>query len=50
MNMKKSSLTLGSLVLAAGLGYEWPSRVGAILAVLGLLLALLSQRLERPVR
>ena len=41
---------LGSLVLAAGLGYEWPSRVEAILAVLGLLLALLSQRLERPVR
>lgn len=38
---------LGSLVLAAGLGYAWPSRVGAILAVLGLALALISRRLER---
>ncbi|MEO3938803.1 MFS transporter [Dermatophilaceae bacterium Soc4.6] len=27
---------LGSIVLAAGLGYEWPSRIGAGLAVLGL--------------
>ncbi|GAA1905894.1 MFS transporter [Lapillicoccus jejuensis] len=27
---------LGSLVLAAGYGYEWPSRIGAVLAVLGL--------------
>ncbi|WP_295696641.1 MFS transporter [Lapillicoccus sp.] len=27
---------LGSIVLAAGYGYEWPSRVGAVLAVLGL--------------
>ncbi|MEP6800188.1 MAG: MFS transporter, partial [Lapillicoccus sp.] len=27
---------LGSIVLAAGYGYEWPSRIGALLAVLGL--------------
>ncbi len=27
---------LGSIVLAAGYGYEWPSRVGAVLALLGL--------------
>ncbi len=27
---------LGSIVLAAGFGYEWPSRIGAGLAVLGL--------------
>ena len=26
---------LGSIVLSAGLGYEWPSRLGAVLAVLG---------------
>jgi DHA1 family inner membrane transport protein len=38
---------LGSLVLAAGLGYEWPSRVGAGLAVLGLGIALWSAALER---
>lgn len=30
---------LGSIVLAAGYGYEWPSRVGAGLAVLGLAIA-----------
>ncbi|AKU18891.1 MFS transporter [Luteipulveratus mongoliensis] len=30
---------LGSVVLAAGYGYEWPSRLGAGLAVLGLLVA-----------
>ena len=43
---------LGSLVLAAGLGYEWPSRVGAILAVLGVGIALLSAAVERarPIR
>jgi DHA1 family inner membrane transport protein len=43
---------LGSLVLAAGWGYEWPSRVGAILAVLGVGIALLSVAVERrhPVR
>jgi len=33
---------LGSVVLAAGYGYEWPSRVGAALAAAGLLLALAS--------
>ena len=38
---------LGSLVLAAGWGYEWPSRVGAILAVLGVGIALLSVAVER---
>lgn len=27
---------LGSLVLSAGFGYEWPSRVGAVLALAGL--------------
>ena len=38
---------LGSVVLSAGLGYEWPSRVGAVLAVLGVLIALVSVLLER---
>jgi DHA1 family inner membrane transport protein len=38
---------LGSLVLAAGYGYEWPSRLGAGLAVLGLLLALASGLMDR---
>jgi DHA1 family inner membrane transport protein len=38
---------LGSVVLAAGLGYEWPSRVGGILAVLGLGVAAWSAGLER---
>jgi DHA1 family inner membrane transport protein len=33
---------LGSIVLSAGLGYEWPSRIGAILAVLGVGIALAS--------
>ncbi len=33
---------LGSIVLSAGLGYEWPSRLGAILAVLGVFIALAS--------
>jgi DHA1 family inner membrane transport protein len=41
---------LGSVVLAAGLGYEWPSRVGAILAVLGVGIALWSSLLERSAR
>ena len=41
---------LGSVVLSAGLGYEWPSRVGAVLAVLGVLIALVSVLLERPRR
>jgi len=38
---------LGSLVLAAGYGYEWPSRVGAALAVAGLVLALVSGLMDR---
>jgi DHA1 family inner membrane transport protein len=38
---------LGSLVLGAGLGCEWPSRVGAVLAVLGVGIAVLSAVLGR---
>jgi DHA1 family inner membrane transport protein len=38
---------LGSVVLAAGYGYEWPSRVGAVLAVAGLVLALVSGQMDR---
>jgi DHA1 family inner membrane transport protein len=38
---------LGSVVLAAGYGYEWPSRVGAALAVAGLILALISGQMDR---
>lgn len=38
---------LGRLLLAAGLGYEWPSRVGAMLAVAGVGIALLSVVLGR---
>ena len=38
---------LGSLVLSAGLGYAWPSRVGAGLAVLGVLIVLVSIALQR---
>ncbi|HST47882.1 MFS transporter [Jatrophihabitans sp.] len=38
---------IGGLVLDHGLGYEWPSRVGALLALAGLGVALLSGRLER---
>jgi len=38
---------LGSLVLSAGYGYEWPSRVGAVLAVAGLVLALVSGLMDR---
>ena len=30
---------LGGAVLASGLGYEWPSRVGAVLALLGTVIA-----------
>lgn len=33
---------LGSVVLAAGYGYEWPSRVGVLLAVAGIAVALVS--------
>ncbi|MGW6281042.1 MFS transporter [Kribbella sp. NPDC055071] len=38
---------LGGAVLAAGYGYEWPSRVGAALAVGGLILALISGLMDR---
>jgi DHA1 family inner membrane transport protein len=38
---------LGSLVLSAGYGYEWPSRVGAALAVAGLGLAITSGLMDR---
>ncbi|MDX2969803.1 MFS transporter [Kribbella solani] len=38
---------LGSVVLAAGYGYQWPSRLGAALAVAGLILALISGLMER---
>ena len=38
---------LGSIVLSAGLGYEWPSRVGGILAVAGIGIALWSALLQR---
>jgi DHA1 family inner membrane transport protein len=37
---------LGGVVLDAGLGYEWPSRIGSFLAVAALLLALISGRLD----
>jgi DHA1 family inner membrane transport protein len=38
---------LGSVVLSAGYGYEWPSRFGAGLAVAGLVLALVSGQMDR---
>ncbi|WP_277626733.1 MFS transporter [Arsenicicoccus piscis] len=38
---------LGSLVLAAGLGYEWPSRIGVVLALLGMGVAAWSAALGR---
>lgn len=38
---------IGGLVLDRGLGYEWPSRVGALLAVAGLVIALTSGWLDR---
>lgn len=38
---------IGGLVLSHGLGYEWPSRVGALLAIAGLLIALGSGWLDR---
>ena len=41
---------LGSIVLSAGLGYEWPSRVGGILAVAGIGIALWSALLQRSAR
>jgi DHA1 family inner membrane transport protein len=41
---------LGSVVLSAGYGYEWPSRVGAVLAVAGLGIAGWSALLGRRQR
>jgi DHA1 family inner membrane transport protein len=41
---------LGSVVLSAGYGYEWPSRVGAVLAVAGLFFAVWSALLGRRQR
>ena len=38
---------LGSIVLSAGLGYEWPSRIGGMLAVAGIGIALWSALLQR---
>jgi DHA1 family inner membrane transport protein len=38
---------LGSVVLEAGYGYEWPSRVGAVLALAGLGIASISVLLGR---
>jgi MFS family permease len=38
---------LGGLVLSHGLGYRWPSRVGGLLAVAGLLIALAAGWRER---
>ena len=38
---------LGSVVLAAGFGYEWPSRVGALLAVLGVVISVISIVVQR---
>ncbi|MDQ2836390.1 MAG: MFS transporter [Actinomycetota bacterium] len=38
---------IGGLVLSHGLGYEWPSRVGSLLAIAGLFIALGSGWLDR---
>jgi DHA1 family inner membrane transport protein len=38
---------IGGVVLAHGLGYEWPSRIGGFLAVAGLAIALFSGWLDR---
>jgi DHA1 family inner membrane transport protein len=38
---------LGGTLLSHGLGYEWPSRAGGILAIAGLGIALISGRLDR---
>ncbi len=38
---------LGGIVLSAGLGYEWPSRVGAVLAVCGMAITAASAWLGR---
>jgi DHA1 family inner membrane transport protein len=45
--LNHSTLNTANVVLAAGLGYEWPSRVGAMLAVAGVGIALLSEVLGR---
>lgn len=41
---------LGSVVLAAGYGYQWPSRAGAVLALAGLVLAVVSGLMDRTAR
>jgi DHA1 family inner membrane transport protein len=38
---------LGSLVLSAGYGYEWPSRIGVVLALAGLVVAGVSVLVDR---
>lgn len=38
---------LGGIVLAAGYGYEWPARVGVVLAAAGLVVCAISFGLER---
>ena len=38
---------IGGLVLSHGLGYEWPSRVGGLLAIAGLAIALAAGWLDR---
>lgn len=38
---------LGSIVLSAGYGYEWPSRLGAVLALLGVGLTIASAMVAR---
>jgi DHA1 family inner membrane transport protein len=41
---------IGGVVLSHGLGYQWPSRVGALLAIAGLVIALISGALDRRSR
>ncbi len=41
---------IGGLALSAGLGYQWPSRIGGILALAGLAIALVSGWLDRTER
>jgi DHA1 family inner membrane transport protein len=41
---------IGGVVLSHGLGYEWPSRVGGLLALAGLAIALVSGWSERGTR
>ena len=40
--------SLGGLVLSAGYGYEWPSRIGVVLALAGLVIAGCSVIVGRP--